>query len=103
MRRGGAPRIEYSACGTRESLRRMITVTPNQQTRSPQHREQYDADSQQPNIAEYDNVGAAFQTSRGLDETGWTERSPGRWRSRESLHGRDRPRDALNALGFELR
>jgi nitroreductase len=67
------------------------------------HREQYDADVQEPLIDQYDEITAAFQTSQGLDAAGWTTRSLNRWRSRESLHGRDRLREALHALGFELR
>ncbi|MBN3853575.1 NADPH-dependent oxidoreductase [Paraburkholderia sp. Ac-20340] len=67
------------------------------------HREQYDAASQPAGIAQYDETIGAFQTSQGQSAAGWTSRSLARWRSRESLHGRDRLRDALNALGFELR
>ena len=67
------------------------------------HREQYDAPAQQQGIAQYDDVMGAFQSAQGLSAAGWTSRSLARWRSRESLHGRDRLRDALQALGFELR
>lgn len=67
------------------------------------HREQYDAPSQEDGIAQYDEVIGGFQTAQGQSAAGWTSRSLARWRSRESLHGRDRLRDALNALGFELR
>jgi nitroreductase len=67
------------------------------------HREQYDAPSQEAAIAQYDEVMGGFQTGQGLSAAGWTSRSLARWRSRESLHGRDRLRDALGALGFELR
>ncbi|MEX3916462.1 NADPH-dependent oxidoreductase [Paraburkholderia sp. BR10872] len=67
------------------------------------HREQYDAPSQAAAIAQYDEVMGGFQTAQGLSAAGWAVRSLARWRSRESLHGRDRLRDALNALGFELR
>ncbi|WP_322053156.1 NADPH-dependent oxidoreductase [Paraburkholderia bannensis] len=67
------------------------------------HREQYDAASQETGIAQYDATIGEFQTSQGQSAAGWTSRSLARWRSRESLHGRDRLREALNALGFELR
>jgi nitroreductase len=67
------------------------------------HREQYDGPSQEAAIAQYDETMGSFQTSQGLSAAGWTARSLPRWRSRESLHGRDRLREALNALGFELR
>jgi hypothetical protein len=52
--------------------------------------------------AGYDVLMGAFQTAQGQRAAG-RPRSPPRWRSRESLHGRDRLREALNALGFELR
>ncbi|PLZ01033.1 NADPH-dependent oxidoreductase [Burkholderia sp. WAC0059] len=67
------------------------------------HRERYDAQVDQPGIAAYDRVMSAFQTTQGLEAAGWTRRSLERWRSPEALHGRDRLREALNALGFELR
>jgi nitroreductase len=67
------------------------------------HREQYDVAGQEPGIAEYDALMGTFQTAQGQRAAGWTARSLPRWRSRESLHGRDRLREALNALGFELR
>lgn len=67
------------------------------------HREQYNAPSQEASINQYDEVTRSFQTSQGQTAAGWTSRSLARWRSRESLHGRDRLRAALNALGFELR
>lgn len=67
------------------------------------HREQYDAQGQVEQIARYDETIAAFQREQGLEDAGWSSRSINRWRTRASLHGRDRLRDALNTLGFELR
>ncbi|HKR40750.1 MAG TPA: NADPH-dependent oxidoreductase [Paraburkholderia sp.] len=82
---------------------RLADVKPRLPQEVVLHREQYDAPSQAAAIARYDEVMGGFQTAQGLSAAGWTVRSLARWRSRESLHGRDRLRDALNALGFELR
>lgn len=67
------------------------------------HRERYDARAEAPLIERYDGISAAFQSAQGMDDASWSARSLARWRSRESLGGRDRLRDALNALGFALR
>ena len=67
------------------------------------HRERYDAHVQAPGIALYDGILSEFQTQQGQSEAAWTDRSVERWRTRESLNGRDRLRDALASLGFELR
>ncbi|HXZ10089.1 MAG TPA: NADPH-dependent oxidoreductase [Paraburkholderia sp.] len=67
------------------------------------HRERYDAHAQLTGVALYDEILAGFQARQGQSDASWTRRSIERWRTRESLHGRDRLRDALAALGFELR
>jgi nitroreductase len=67
------------------------------------HHERYDAHSQSSGISLYDEILAAFQAEQGQSEARWTSRSVERWRTRASLNGRDRLRDALAALGFELR
>jgi nitroreductase len=67
------------------------------------HRERYDAHVQAPGIALYDGILSEFQAQQGQSEAAWTDRSVERWRTRESLNGRDRLRDALASLGFELR
>lgn len=82
---------------------RPATVKPRLPQPVVLHREQYNVPSQIPAIDRYDEVTREFQTSQGQSAAGWTLRSLARWRSRESLHGRDRLCEALNALGFELR
>ncbi|WP_235210619.1 NADPH-dependent oxidoreductase [Caballeronia sordidicola] len=67
------------------------------------HRERYDAHVQPAGISLYDRILSEFQAQQGQSDAAWTDRSVERWRTRESLHGRDRLRDALAALGFELR
>jgi nitroreductase len=67
------------------------------------HREQYEAAAQFDGISRYDALLAEFQVQQGQSAIPWTQRSIERWRTRESLHGRDRLREALQTLGFELR
>jgi nitroreductase len=67
------------------------------------HREEYDTHVQAPGIALYDKILSTFQVQQGQSEAAWTQPAVERWRTRESLHGRDRLRDALASLGFELR
>lgn len=102
---GLPPRVMpvFGMCIGYEDEARRAAVKPRLPQSVVLHREQYDAPSQRAGIDQYDDVSVAFQASQGLDDIGWSARSLGRWRSRESLHGRDRLRDALNALGFELR
>jgi nitroreductase len=102
---GLPPRVMpvFGLCIGYEDETRPAAVKPRLPQSVVLHREQYDASLQQPDIDRYDEVAVAFQASQGLDNVGWAARSLARWRSRESLHGRDRLRDALNTLGFELR
>lgn len=102
---GLPPRVMpmFGMCIGYEDETRPAAVKPRLPQSVVLHREQYDASSQQPGIDQYDDVAVAFQASQGLDNVGWSARSLARWRSRESLHGRDRLRDELNTLGFELR
>jgi hypothetical protein len=67
------------------------------------HREQYDAPAQTQGIALYNDILAGFLVRQGPSDARWTDRSIERWRTRKSLQGRNRLREALNALGFELR
>ena len=65
-------------------------------------REQYSAAGEGDAVAAYDAVFAAFQQSQGLPEERWSARATGRVRTRASLHGRDKLREALRGLGFRL-
>ena len=98
---GLPPRVMplFGMCVGYENETRPAAVKPRLPQQVVLHHEQYDANAQASGIEQYDDVIAAFQASQGLDRIGWTARSLARWRSRESLHGRDRLRDALNALG----
>jgi nitroreductase len=67
------------------------------------HREQYRAAEEPAAIAAYDEVLNRFSESQGLGPQRWTDRVMNRIGSAAALSGRDRMREALNALGFRLR
>lgn len=67
------------------------------------HREQYSAAAQPEAVAEYDARMSAFQAEQRMGPEIWTRKVINRVRGPESLSGRDRMREVLAALGFELR
>ena len=67
------------------------------------HREQYSTAPQSAAFADYDRRLRAFQREQRMTEIDWTELTANRVRNAASLHGRDRIRQALGMLGFELR
>ena len=68
------------------------------------HRESYKLADQDKAIAEYNEVMKAFYTSQQMNVPGdWSEHSSKRVATAESLSGRDRLREALQNLGFQLR
>lgn len=68
------------------------------------HRETYKLAAQEDAIAHYNDVMKAFYAEQQMNVTGdWTEHSVNRVASAESLSGRDRLREALKNLGFQLR
>jgi len=65
-------------------------------------REHYQArDFAQP-VAAYDRRLRTFQSGQGLPERGWSEQATTRVRGPEALSGRDRLKEVLELLGFEL-
>jgi nitroreductase len=67
------------------------------------HREQYSAAEQSQAFVEYDRRIREFQREQRMAEIDWTQQATTRVRTVESLHGRDRIRQALEILGFALR
>lgn len=68
------------------------------------HRETYQLSEQAEAVADYNEVMKAFYTSQKMNVAGdWVEHSSKRVASEEALSGRDRLREALHNLGFELR
>lgn len=78
-------------------------VKPRLGQESVLHREQYSSQSHSSAIVRYDATLTDFQREQGLAEIGWTGRTIPRLKSAQSLAGRDRMREALTNLGFELR
>jgi nitroreductase len=67
------------------------------------HHEQYSSQSHAQAIVRYDETLSDFQREQGMDIIGWTGRTIPRLLNAKSLAGRDRMREALANLGFELR
>jgi nitroreductase len=78
-------------------------VKPRLPRRAVLHREQYSFEAQSGAFAEYDRRIRAFQREQRMTEIDWTQQATARIRTAESLHGRDRIRQALEILGFGLR
>ena len=67
------------------------------------HHEQYSAAPQSAVFIAYDLRVREFQREQGMTEIDWTQQATNRVKTAESLHGRDRMREALANLGFRLR
>jgi nitroreductase len=67
------------------------------------HREQYSAAAQSAAFLAYNDRIRTFQCEQGMNQIDWTAQSTNRVKTAQSLHGRDRMREALGKLGFELR
>lgn len=67
------------------------------------HREQYSIAAQSSEFPAYDARLVEFQREQGMKEVPWTELATNRVKTAASLHGRDRMRAALNALGFPVK
>jgi len=67
------------------------------------HREQYSPAGHEATVGDYDARLVEFQREQGMREQTWRELATNRVKDAEALHGRDRIRDALNALGFPVR
>jgi nitroreductase len=67
------------------------------------HREVYDADPKRETIDRYNAVARDFMREQGMKEQDWTTQATNRLKDRKAMHGRDRMREALRNLGFELK
>lgn len=67
------------------------------------HPERYDASLSEAAVAGYDAAMTDFQTAEGMRPAGWSDVVVQRVRGQEALSGRDRLREALGTLGFDLR
>jgi Nitroreductase family len=67
------------------------------------HREQYSASQRSEPIDGYNATMRGFQREQGMRAIDWTQQCFNRVRDAAALRGRDRMREALRNLGFELR
>lgn len=66
------------------------------------HRETYDATAEAGAITRYDETLRGFQAAEGMTQQGWSDLVLGRLGAVGALSGRDRLRQAIQALGFPL-
>jgi len=67
------------------------------------HREQYSAVQRSDAIDGYNATIRSFQREQGMKPIDWTQQCLNRVKDAAALRGRDRMREALRNLGFELR
>ena len=67
------------------------------------HHERYDAALKRDAIERYNGVARDFMREQGMKEQDWTLQATNRLKDIPAMHGRDRMKDALLNLGFELR
>ena len=67
------------------------------------HRETYEPEAKRAAIAGYDTTMREFQREQGMRPIDWTQQCIDRVKDAAALRGRDRMREALRNLGFELR
>ncbi|HEY1935821.1 MAG TPA: NADPH-dependent oxidoreductase [Acetobacteraceae bacterium] len=82
---------------------RATDIKPRLPQRVVLHRETYDAAAKSDGIAEYDAIMREFQAEQGMRLTDWSVQCIARVKDAAALRGRDRMREALRNLGFELR
>jgi nitroreductase len=67
------------------------------------HREQYSAATHADAIEGYNAIVRGFQREQGMQSIDWTQQCFNRVKDAAALRGRDRMREALRNLGFQLR
>ncbi len=67
------------------------------------HRETYTAAPQREAIDRYNTIARDYMREQGMKEQDWTTQATNRLKDRAAMHGRDRMREALRNLGFELK
>jgi len=78
-------------------------IKPRLPQRVALHRETYDAAAARDAVEEYNAIMRGFQKEQGMKAVDWTQRCINRVKDAAALRGRDRMREALRNLGFELR
>jgi nitroreductase len=78
-------------------------IKPRLSQRVVLHRETYRAAAALDEVEEYNAVMRGFQKEQGMRGVDWTQQCINRVKDAAALRGRDRMREALRNLGFELR
>lgn len=79
------------------------TVKPRLGQSAVLHHETYSLDQQNEAIRRYDAILADYQLGQGRNPNGWTAAVVDQVSRLGALYGRERLREALNALGFQLK
>lgn len=94
----------FGLCVGYADLAQPTAIKPRLPQSAVLHREQYSLETQEPAIAHYNHIMAAFYASQNMNVEGdWSQHSAERVATTESLRNRARLKEALNHLGFELR
>ncbi|HVC63259.1 MAG TPA: NADPH-dependent oxidoreductase [Acetobacteraceae bacterium] len=78
-------------------------IKPRLPQRAVLHRETYDAAAARDAVEAYNAIMRGFQQEQGMRVADWTQQCINRVKDAAALRGRDRMREALRNLGFELR
>jgi hypothetical protein len=78
-------------------------IKPRLPQRVVLHRETYNAEAVQHAVDDYNAIMRDFQQEQGMRAVDWTQQCIDRVKDAAALRGRDRMREALLNLGFELR
>lgn len=94
----------FGMCVGYPDAQRLAAIKPRLPQRAVLHRETYDADALPDAVTAYDATMATFYREQQMRTSGpWAEHSLRRVAGPQTLSGRDRIREALHKLGFELR
>ena len=78
-------------------------IKPRLPQRVVLHRETYNPAAAYDEVREYNAIMHGFQKEQGMKAVDWTQQCIDRVKDAAALRGRDRMREALRNLGFELR
>lgn len=92
----------FGLCVGYPDPKKAATVKPRLPQSAVLHRETYNLANQDQAIAHYNEVMKTFYSEQQMNSGDWVEHSVKRISTSSSLSGRDRLREALNNLGFEL-
>lgn len=95
--------VPFGMCVGRPDPERPAEIRPRLRRSAVLHHERYDHSEEAIAVHEYDQRMSDFQRNQQRDDRAWSRVAVERVQGPESLMGRQRLRDALQALGFALR